>query len=78
MPMTHLTSIIAKALALTDGLLGTWATAYMVKEGECNRYVVHASLNECGRDFAASLSGLVTSTVEFCNSLLVGLGAVGP
>ncbi len=75
MEVTYLTGIIAKLLALADGVVSYWTTEPKVLHDECGPSKIQVSLNECGEAFAESIRNMTVSTVEFINSIMSAMGA---
>lgn len=76
MEPTILSSIIARSMALLDGVLGFWTTPVTVTGNTaCGMPVLHVGLNSCGVAFTAAIAQLVQQSTVMLSGIMAGLSA---
>ena len=75
MEPTILSSIIAKSIALVDGVLGFWTTPVTYTNTACGMPVLHVGLNDCGVAFSSAIAQLVQQSAVMLGGIMAGLGA---
>jgi hypothetical protein len=76
MEPTILSSIIARSMALLDGVLGFWTTPVTVMGNTaCGMPILHVGLNPCGVAFTAAIAQLVQQSTVMLSGIMAGLSA---
>jgi hypothetical protein len=76
MTMTYLLNIIARGLAIVDGIMASWTTTPAFVGGNCGTGAVNVTLTACGSDLVAGIEKLVNQAVPLLNALVGALGAM--
>jgi len=72
----YLQLIIAKGLAIVDGLMENWTTTpEEIAQGTCGVTVVNVELNACGTELTDGLFELIHRGVALLNGMVAALGA---
>lgn len=74
--MAYILSIIARSLALVDGIMSSWTTTPTALSGACGTGAINVSLNTCGQSLAAGIEQLVNQAVPLLNNVIQALGAI--
>ena len=71
--MAYLLSIIARGLALVDGMLGGWTTTPTLIPGNCSTSTVSVNLSPCGEELVRQLA--THELMELAHKLMEVLAA---
>jgi len=82
-PVSLLGTIVAKVLALTEGILGEWADVSvgaaagtpLLDESCYTAFTINASLTDCGAAFAATIVNVIEGVMDLIPQILMGVGA---
>jgi hypothetical protein len=73
--LSYLQLIIAKGLALVDGIMENWTTAPAAIDSACGIGQINVALNTCGTDFANSIAKLAVGGVALLQGVIQALSA---
>ena len=73
--MPYLVSIIAKVLAIVDGVMAPWTTTPTVIDSACGIGRINVALSGCGTDLVDGLAKLVVGGVALLANIVQALGA---
>jgi hypothetical protein len=74
-----ISSIIAKALAFVDALLGVWVTVVNTVPQTTNCYdwdVLNVAMTPCGNEFVADVASIAAGLSALLPGILAGLFAI--